>query len=282
MTQTPRPVPSRTALMSAAARAAHLEVDHAPLLLDDRYAGALVDAVDPEPLTYHRRLPAAPVLVGARVSTTLRSRFAEDRLAASSADQYVVLGAGLDTSALRAGSGLAVFEVDRPDVLAWRRAAFAAARLERPAQVSTVPVELGCDPLLPALVAAGFDPTRPAFVSWLGTTMYLSERDARQTLAEIAGLAPGSELVADHMLPDALRDEAGRDYARAVSAAAGSGGEPWRWAPRPDDLRSALAACGLDDVTTLPDADAVDAACWRRTDDLRPMRLVGLVHARVA
>jgi len=282
MTQTPPPVPSPSALMSAAARAAHLEVDHAPYLFGDRYAGALVDALGDEPLSYHRRFPAEPVLVGARVSTALRSRYAEDRLAASPAPQYVVLGAGLDTSSLRAGPDRAVFEVDRPGVLAWRQAAFRAALVPVPGRVRQVAVELGRDALLPALVDAGLDPARPTFVSWLGTTMYLDEADARRTLVELGGLAAGSELVADHVLPEALRDDAGRSYARAVSAAVGADGEPWRWSPSPQELREMLAACGFEPVTTLPDGDAVGAGSWRRTDHLRPMGLVGLVHARVA
>lgn len=282
MTQTPAPVPSPSALMSAAARAAHLEVDRAPYLFEDRYAPALVEALGDEPLTYHRRFPTEPVLVGARVSTALRSRFAEERLASSDASQYVVLGAGLDTSALRAAPGLAVFEVDRPGVLEWRRAGFEAARLDAPDRTRQVAVELGREPLLPALLAAGLDPERRAFVSWLGTTMYLDEPAVRQTLGELAALAPGSEVVADHVLPATLRDDAGRAYARAVSAAAGAGGEPWRWSPGPVELRALLTTCGFDAITTLPDADAVDTAAWRRTDHLRPMRLIGLVHARVA
>ncbi|MGI6870977.1 class I SAM-dependent methyltransferase [Amycolatopsis sp. 3B14] len=44
-----------------------------------------------------------PVLAGARVQTTLRSRITEDRLHASGLRQYVVLGAGLDTFAQRDG-----------------------------------------------------------------------------------------------------------------------------------------------------------------------------------
>jgi O-methyltransferase involved in polyketide biosynthesis len=49
----------------------------------------------------------------------VRSRYTEDRLAAAreSLSQYVVLGAGLDPFALRAGdalAGLTVFEVDDP------------------------------------------------------------------------------------------------------------------------------------------------------------------------
>ncbi|MCV2396395.1 SAM-dependent methyltransferase [Actinotalea sp. M2MS4P-6] len=282
MPDTTLPVPSPTALMSAAARAAHLEVDGPPHLLADPFAAALVEAADPGPLEYHRRFPAEPVLAGSRVSATLRSRFAEDRLAASTADQYVVLGAGLDSSALRCAGSRAVFEVDLPDVLTWRRATFAAAGIDTPPHAREVPVDLGTEPLLSTLVTAGLDRTRPAFVSWLGTTMYLDEPGARRTLIELGTLAPGTELVLDHVLPDPQRDDAGRVYARAIAAAAGAGGEPWHWAPTPDEVRSMLTTCGFTAVTTLPDAEAVGPDAWQRPDHLRPMRLVGLVHARVA
>ena len=268
--------------MSAAARAAHLEVDDAPHLFEDRHAGALVEAIGAEPLTYHRRFPAEPVLVGARVSTALRSRFAEDRLTASSATQYVVLGAGLDTSALRAGPDRAVFEVDRPGVLAWRQAAFRAARVPMPARARQVAVELGRDALLPALVEAGLDPARPAFVSWLGTTMYLDERGAGRTPRRARGPRPGQRAGRRPRAAGRAARRRGPRLRPGRVVRHGSDGEPWHWSPGPQDLRALLAACGFGSVTTLADTAAVDAASWRRSDHLRPMGLIGLVHARVA
>src|SRR6266516_5477 len=57
----------------------------------------------------------------------LRGRFAEDRLEWArqrGVKQYVILGAGLDTFALRHANDLgtlAVFEVDDPPMQAWKR-----------------------------------------------------------------------------------------------------------------------------------------------------------------
>jgi len=273
--------PSATAALSAAARTAHLEVDDAPHLLADPLAAVLLDELGNAALGYQRAHPAEPVLVGARASTVLRSRYAEDRLAASGARQVVVLGVGLDSAALRAPAGRTWFEVDRPDVLAWRAAQTRRAGLSPAADVRAVPVDLGAEPLLPALVAAGLDPASPAFVTWLGVTMYLDEAAAWATLADLASLAGGSELVLDHILPAALRDEAGLAYAAGVAAAAGASGEPWRWTPDHAEVRAVLADAGWDVDDARPDRDAVEPAAWRRTDHLRPMSLVGLAHARL-
>jgi O-methyltransferase involved in polyketide biosynthesis len=52
--------------------------------------------------------------------------------------------------------------------------------------------------------------------SWLGVTMYLSEATLAGVLAAVGGLAPGIELVADHLLPAELRDDVGNSYVDAL------------------------------------------------------------------
>src|SRR5438067_13063 len=91
--------PSRTALMAAAARAAHLIVDDEPWIFADTLAYTILGEQAEELLSYHRRNGSHLVLSSARAAVVTRSRFAEERLAASGVDQYVILGAGLDTSA---------------------------------------------------------------------------------------------------------------------------------------------------------------------------------------
>lgn len=274
--------PSPTAAMSAAARAAHLAVDSAPHLLTDPLATRLLDEVGATALGYHRAHPAEPVLAGARASAALRARYAEDRLAGSAARQVVVLGVGLDTASLRAPAGRTWFDVDRPPTLVWRAGLVERAGLVPAADVRAVAVELGAQALVPALVAAGLDPAEPTAVTWLGVTMYLDEAAARGTLAELATLASGSELVLDHVVPPALRDDAGRAYAAGVAAAAGAAGEPWRWTPGPGTLHAVLAETGWEVLDSRADHAAVPAAAWRRADHLRPMDLVGLLHARTS
>ena len=63
---------------------------------------------------------------------------------------------------------------------------------------------------------------------WLGVTMYLTADAIAQTMTAIAGCAPGSELIADYILPEGARDEAGALYGRLVAQASAERGEPWR------------------------------------------------------
>ena len=111
--------PSQTALAVAAARSAHLVVDREPLIFRDPLAADLIGAPGAEMVGYHRRSGDHIVLAGTRAQVTVRSRWAEERLAnlaTGGLDPYVVLGAGFDSFAYRSplAGRLRVFEVDHP------------------------------------------------------------------------------------------------------------------------------------------------------------------------
>ena len=111
------PRASRTAFTAAAARAAHLLVDAGPVIFPDTLAERLLGDRAEELLAYHRLHGTHPVLAGARAQAVCRSRFTEERLPRvnSGIDQYVILGAGLDSFAHRDAPGrFRVFEVDHP------------------------------------------------------------------------------------------------------------------------------------------------------------------------
>ncbi|MDT0343794.1 class I SAM-dependent methyltransferase [Streptomyces litchfieldiae] len=138
---------SQTALAAAAARAAHLLVDGRPFLFVDDLAEALLGEDAAEHLAQHRKHGGHPVLWQARAQVACRSRYAEDRLGAAVArgvEQYVILGAGLDTFAHRSplARRLRVFEVDRPATLRWKRRLLERAGIAVPDGVTPVPAEL--------------------------------------------------------------------------------------------------------------------------------------------
>jgi O-methyltransferase involved in polyketide biosynthesis len=60
---------------------------------------------------------------------TARSRITEDWLGSSAAEQYVILGAGLDSFAWRQQGAVRVFEVDHPATQAWKRSRVQALAL---------------------------------------------------------------------------------------------------------------------------------------------------------
>ncbi|WP_424528191.1 class I SAM-dependent methyltransferase [Sphaerisporangium viridialbum] len=289
--------PSQTALMAAAARAAHLIVDDEPRIFADTLAYELLGDRADELVGYHRAHGTHVILAGARAAAVTRSRYTEDRLAEAVGGgirQYVILGAGLDSYAYRAAGGsyvdhpepdgrvrVQVFEVDHPATQRWKIRLLEDAGVAVPGTVTFVPLDFETESLLDRLVGHEFDPSRPAFVSWLGVTMYLTREAIGQTLTVIGGFAPGTEVVADSMLPEDLRDEAGQAYVEAVMPVSAGGGEPWLTFLGPEGMASLLKAHGFDVVEHARQRDAVDASLWDRSDALRPYDLSLLTHARV-
>jgi methyltransferase (TIGR00027 family) len=276
--------PSRTALATAAARAAHLIVDRPPWIFEDRIAILLLGDRADELLAAHRDPGIADVLASMRVAMTTRSRCAEDWLAQACGRgiaQYVVLGAGLDSFAYRSplANRVRVFEVDHPATQAWKRERLAGAEIQVPDQVGFVPVDFVTDSLSDRLATAGFDDARPAFVSWLGVTQYLTGEAIAATLDEIASACAGTELAMEYVVPAALRDDVGETLAAFYVPRAAELGEPWLTFLAPGEVAGLLRSRGMEVLEDVGRTEAVDPSLWRRSDRLRPHRLGRLVRA---
>lgn len=291
--------PGWTASISAMVRAAHLILDDDPMVFRDDLALRLAGFEDDEALRaawaqreagLAQRLGpdrARGVLAHLRAIMAVRHRYAEDALARAirrGVGQYVVLGAGLDSFAYRRpdlAATLRVFEVDHPSAQQWKRARLAALGVVEPGNLSFVPVDFEQQSLREALGAAGYRREAPAFVSWLGVTQYLTEAATAHTLAEIASLAPGSEVVLEYVLPEELLEGEARQYLAVMKAASAQGGQPWRGFFEPARLAALMKELGFVAVTDL-DADRLNARYFgRRRDGLRTSAVVHLVKARV-
>src|SRR3954471_3152509 len=135
--------PSRTALGAAGLRAAHQVLDGAAIFRDPlalrilgAHADALVREAETETDPFRHRL---------RWFIAARSRIAEDALAAAvkrGVRQFVVLGAGLDTTAYRPlpSQDLRIFEVDHPATQTWKRKRLAEAGIPLPASLTFVAI----------------------------------------------------------------------------------------------------------------------------------------------
>jgi methyltransferase (TIGR00027 family) len=108
--------PSRTALIPARQRAAHQVLDHGSILYDP-FAMKILREDEKDVLQFANEHPLASI---GRLFTTARSRIAEDALSRAverGVRQIVILGAGLDTFALRNPHGaleVRIYEVDYP------------------------------------------------------------------------------------------------------------------------------------------------------------------------
>lgn len=135
-----------------------------------------------------------------------RSRFTEDRLETAIAEgvsQYVILGAGFDTFALRATStfpNLDVYEVDTEASQSAKKSRVRTSGLKQNPRVIYVPVDFLKETVAAKLIKVGFDASKPAFISWLGVTLYLTHEAVAETIKSLGRVcAPGSRLVTDFM-----------------------------------------------------------------------------------
>ena len=244
--------PSHTARGAAAHRAAHQALEGGAIfsdplacpILGDQARAAIEEAANDSSQRPMRLFIAA------------RSRFAEDCLSAAvsrGVRQAIVLGAGLDTFALRnphAAVGLRVFEVDHPATQLWKRERLAQAGLAVPASLTFAPVDFERQALAEGLAGAGLQLNRPAFFCWLGVVPYLTRDAISSILGFIAGF-PQSEVVFDYSEPLDNCPPERRANVAAVGARAAAMGEPWLSHFDPSELALELRQHGFEDLEDL-------------------------------
>lgn len=292
--------PSSTAVGAAILRAAHRLIDDEPRLLDDPLAAPLcglpdeaasriaLDAIQREFVPYGDAALARDIVLELRATILLRNRYAEDRLQdamAGGVDQYVMLGAGLDSFAHRRHDLLArlqVFELDLPATQTWKRARLAQLGVPSPSRLHYVETDFERQTPLQALGGSAFDASRPAVFSWLGVTSYLSEAAVFATLRDLAGAAAGSVIVFSYALAESLVDERGRRISAALKARVAARNEPAAHGGfRPDALTKALREMGYGDIEDLDVAGAQQRYFASRGDGLASPPMTQLMSAVV-
>ena len=197
-----------TATAVAASRA--MASQNPDALLNDPWADPLVRAVGIDTFvklidgeTGHTEDP----LLNRRAMSeqiTVRTRFFDDffvQAGESGIRQAVILASGLDTRAYRLPwlADTKVFEIDQPQVIAFKTRTLADLGAEPTAERTTVAIDLRED-WPAALVEAGFDPKLPTAWSAEGLLVYLPPDAQDRLFDNIAGLsAPGSRIATEHM-----------------------------------------------------------------------------------
>jgi methyltransferase (TIGR00027 family) len=244
--------PSRTALGAAGYRAAHQVLESGKVFTDPLARTVLGDDAD----AIIAGLSAGPAHQGMRIFMAARSRFAEDSLGVAvsrGVRQAVVLGAGLDTFALRnpySDLGLRVFEVDHPATQIWKRRRLSEVGLAIPAALTFAAIDFERDDLGRGLRDAGFDPDRPAFFIWLGVVPYLRRAAIAAKLRYIASVSD-STVVFDYSEPLENYPPERRAAMVALGAYTAEMGEPWLSHFDPDEIAQELRGYGFKDLDDL-------------------------------
>lgn len=205
-----------------------------------------------------------PQLVSFSRWTSVRARFVEDLVAsavANGVDQYVLLGAGLDSFAYRRSDlvdRLRVFEVDHPATQTWKLQRLQELKVELPAGLTFVPLDFEQDSFIDELKGCGFDLSKPAVVSWIGVTMYLSLDAVVDTLTTLAGLAAGSTIAITYDLPASALTGLQLEVRSSLSAIVSDLGEPFVTTFETVEAESLLRRLGFEEISHYGPTDAAE------------------------
>ena len=242
---------SITALISAFSRAFHAENETNPVFSDtaarkllsdeeykmiESYILGGIDFFAPEKKNkFASDKEALRYLVNTQLAPTplCRAAYCERAMktaALTGTEQFVILGAGLDTFAFREKKFLEkfkVFEVDHPLTQEDKLNRIKRGGLTLPENIRFVGVDFTADSLTEKLTAVGFDRSKKTFFSWLGVSYYLYRHEIENLLDELAELgSEGSTLVFDYADADLFSADERR--VKNMIAMANAGGEEMR------------------------------------------------------
>lgn len=283
---------SRTAEAAAAFRASHYLFTQSRVF-DDPYAALLTNkswrTVLSNRLSHWlviRRLLKRMTPVIAQVVG--RSRYAEDALAhaiETGIRQYVIVGAGLDSYALRCrgdAGNTRIFELDHPDTQRAKRARLGALGIALPANLKFVAIDFERQQVAAVLRGSEFRATVRSFFSWLGTTHYLNPQTTLATLRSISQCAaPGSEVVLDYSVPFEMVHPDKLPDLLWVAKIAKRMGEPLIGGMVPAELHANVTKLGFVVIEDLDANEQKRRYFMSRNDGLEPPSGGRLLHLRL-
>jgi methyltransferase (TIGR00027 family) len=214
-----------TALGVAMARAA--ESDYDCPLFTDRYAQFFIDAAidrgwEPSAVTERQRIFKGYAAV--------RTKWFDEYFIAAGAngiDQAVILAAGLDARAWRLPwvHGSVVYEIDQPQVLAFKADTLAARGARPTIRYQAVPIDLRAD-WPTALREAGFDPSTPTAWSAEGLLPYLPAAGQDLLFERVAKLSAYGSRIAVEALSTSFFDPEYLERRRQFLSQTGDTSEP--------------------------------------------------------
>ena len=279
--------PSRTAEYASAIRALHVR-RVTPPVFSDQLARSMCGPLW-RSITQSEFLSRIVIdgLLGkmAPIGTVVivRARYGEERAelaVRAGIGQYVIIGAGYETFAMRRGDlmkHLAVYELDQAATQVEKRRRMAQAGIAEPPDVRYIPVDLEIEDPCTALRRTDFDFSRPALCSWFGVTYYVSRAGIDKTLRTIASeMAPGSSIMFDY-LADPVPPDC-QDLAERCAAFVARHGEPWVSGFDPSGLADYLRKSGFSDLHHLKPTD-VGPQYFATRRDLTYPAMIGMCHA---
>ena len=158
-----------------------------------------------------------------------RTRYFDDMLDAQIADgigQVVILGAGLDTRAVRkASAGVRYFEIDDPATMELKRRCYANAYID--AGVRFIPGNYVTDGLIDLLRSNGFEFDVPTYFIWEGNVMYMPLANDKDTILQLKRHVRRFRLSFDYLTESVIKKTTGDASLRILVESFEAMDAPW-------------------------------------------------------
>jgi methyltransferase (TIGR00027 family) len=277
--------PESTAARVALWRALHLEIDSAPHVITDKIGLQLIAPVD----DWKARPDMDPQFTKMfRASIVARARYIDDLVIEHSKkgiDQYIILGAGLDTFAERnieTASKIKIFEVDMPGPQKWKEQRLHELGFKIPEGLHFVPVDFEAgESWLEKLSTNGFDKNKPALIASTGVSMYLTKEANFKTLQMMSTLTKGSILAMTYLLPAELINTSEKAGLSASQKGAKSSGTPFISFFSPEEICELAKKAGFKEAHCVFADELNEKYFSNRTDDLKTGKAEAFLIAKV-
>ena len=257
----PNGLPSRTSILTAAARAIGSREPDASVRNPDWFAERLIGPAELALIADHpiskafdrdfREAADDPDVFGFAWLMLVRTRFIDElmeRAVRAGATQLVILGAGFDTRAHRFSELLkdvAVIEVDYGATQEYKKRRVQETFGDAPVNVTYAPIDFTRESLSEVLPRAGFQAGRKTYYICEGVSMYVPEEGMKETLSAIAAeSAPGSALLLEYINRGRL--EMLRKYPTGMIKNAFDWGEPFVFGVPDGQDREFFLEAGLE------------------------------------
>ena len=279
--------PDVMAVTTALWRASHLRLDAPPHVLEDEIGLRLVRDTDTLAAFLGPGATGGPdawlghPFMGEkfrrwRASMVARARLADivEEQVDRGGDQYVILGAGLDSFALRRVDlvrHLRVFEVDEPATQAWKRRRLNELGFAQPPTLFFVPVDFERQTWVAEIVNTGFDWLRPA-VGVLDRCHAVPQcrRYSGDAGRRRRARPRVSVCVCSFVLPGHLIEPDEQEMRAETEARAAASGHPWLSSLPPEAICRLAEGAGFADVRLVTADDLAGRYFVGRVDGLRP------------
>ncbi|MCM3362407.1 class I SAM-dependent methyltransferase [Niallia sp. Sow4_A1] len=197
-------------------------------------------------------------------------------------EQYVILGAGLDTFAWRYDSlpNVTVYEIDHQSTQNFKKERLDQAGYEIPSRLKFVAMDFTKELSLEKLVAAGFDFSKKTVFSLLGVSYYLTKEMLQELMhAFFKDLPRGSSIIFDFADKSLFTEPGIFNRVQNMVQMARAAGEPMKFASSLSELEKLLANEQLLIYEHLSPQDIQNQYFSNRNDNLQAFETVHYVHA---